>query len=629
MGVTSTTDATAADGSGLGATLATSQIDGTGADGTLTGADVFKYKYVLVDNAGYETASSVEQTVTVAGAGGDGNGHAVILDNLPTNSDFTSVRIYRTEDAGSTFYELDTISMAAAANPYVDDGSVTLDTGKELDTTTLNGNYSYLITYSAAGEEESRPSLVIGPQNIINGRIRLEDFPTPPTPGIGDGFPAYDKIRIYRNLSTDTENFYLVDEVSPGDEFVDNKSDAAISDLDVIGNKQLDLDGPKINSNTFLIDVVKRDGLNFENMFQEGELAFTGYKGERSLGDKNFTITDTTIVQDFLDFMENSLGIQPAVNGSANPIPSSLNTIIGETGVLSQGVGIKDGRIRIVSNNGVDNATEVRLSSFQLDDNSGVIQNPNLNFGVIQEAKGQGAVTDFLAYDTLGIPINVRLTATLERRDGSNTVYRWYADSSDNDNAMDTGDIGEAQIAVGTGLIFFDGDGNFVGSDNSTVNVQRRDVPSQSPLEFELDFSLLSGLASESASLNASRQDGSNAGSLTDYIIGEDGVIRGIFSNGVDRDLGQIRLARFGNPGGLEQRGENMYSSGVNSGLPVEGDPGENGIGDVIAGAVELSNTDIGSNLIDLILASTQFRGNSRVITTAQELFDELLNLNR
>ncbi len=102
-----------------------------------------------------------------------------------------------------------------------------------------------------------------------------------------------------------------------------------------------------------------------------------------------------------------------------------------------------------------------------------------------------------------------------------------------------------------------------------------------------------------------------------------------MFTNGVTRDLGQIRLARFANPAGLEQRGQNLFAAGVNSGLPIEGNPGEQGIGQIIAGAVELSNTDIGRNLIDLILASTAYRGNTRVIDTSQRMLDELLNLRR
>jgi flagellar hook protein FlgE len=72
-----------------------------------------------------------------------------------------------------------------------------------------------------------------------------------------------------------------------------------------------------------------------------------------------------------------------------------------------------------------------------------------------------------------------------------------------------------------------------------------------------------------------------------------------------------------------------MFMKGVNSGEPIAGNPGDSGLGTLTAGAVELSNTDIGQNLIELILASTQYRGGARVITTAQQLFDELLSLRR
>ena len=102
-----------------------------------------------------------------------------------------------------------------------------------------------------------------------------------------------------------------------------------------------------------------------------------------------------------------------------------------------------------------------------------------------------------------------------------------------------------------------------------------------------------------------------------------------MFTNGITRDLGQIRLARFANPAGLEQKGENMFAAGVNSGLPVEGNPERTGHRHDHRRGQELSNTDIGGNLIDLILASTMYRGNTRVITTAQQMLDELLALRR
>jgi flagellar hook protein FlgE len=161
------------------------------------------------------------------------------------------------------------------------------------------------------------------------------------------------------------------------------------------------------------------------------------------------------------------------------------------------------------------------------------------------------------------------------------------------------------------------------------VAVERQNLPALDPLVFDLDFSAVSGLGAPSSELAATRQDGSPAGTLTSYLVGEDGIIRGVFTSGVTRDLGQIRLARFTNPHGLIQRGDNMFSQGLNSGLPIEGNPDTNGIGSVLGGAVELSNTDIGQNLIDLVLATTQYRSNARVISTAQQMLDELLSLRR
>ncbi len=279
--------------------------------------------------------------------------------------------------------------------------------------------------------------------------------------------------------------------------------------------------------------------------------------------------------------------------------------------------------MRFVANNGEDNAIDIDLTSFRITDADGDVTTPNMGFGSVQQAVGTSAVADFVAYDSLGIPIRVRVTAVMESRDDTKTTYRWYADSADNSPRSGNG------IAVGTGLISFDGNGNFISSTSSTVAIDRVGMPSTSPLEFDLNFENLSGLASDKASLAASRQDGSPPGKLTSYIIGEDGSIRGVFSNGISRDLGQIRLARFSNPQGLEQRGQNLYAQGINTGLPIEGQPGENGIGSIAAGALELSNSDIGGDLVNLVLASTQYRSNTRVITTTQQLFDELLNLRR
>ncbi|MEM1068941.1 MAG: flagellar hook-basal body complex protein [Planctomycetota bacterium] len=582
--------------------------------GTLA-AGTYQYRVALVDLNGNESTPSAAISSTV------GVGGRIDLSSLPSEGtgNYPTVNIYRTGPNGSDFFLLDS---APAGGSYIDDGTTALS-ANALDDTTLTGNYTYMITYHRAGERESRPSVLIGPQAVVNGRVSLSNFPTPPSPGPGGEFPNYDEIRIYRNLAGDQNNFYLVDTVAPGAVYTDGRSDEEIADLSVVGNQLVDLDGPTINSSTLLTDVLKRDGLTYQNAFQIGTLSYSGRKGGRALGAKEFDVNANSTVQDFIDFIEASSGIQSLQLDSQNPILASENRIAGEVGDLVPGGYIQDGAIRFVSNTGELNALEIDLAAFRIENEVGDVTTPNLAFGVRQEAVGQSAASDFIVYDSLGVPMNVRVTATLERRTDEETVYRWYADSPENQPLSGT------DIAVGTGLLQFDGNGNFVSSTNDRVSIDRNGVPSVSPLQFDMDFDLVSGLATQEASLAATRQDGSEPGVLNSYVIGEDGTIRGVFSNGVTRDLGQLQLARFANPVGLEARGLNLFAKGINTGLPVQGAPGENGIGSVIGGALELSNTDIGLDLVELVLASTQYRANSRVITTSQQLLDELLNLRR
>jgi len=601
----------------VGVTLAQTDSGGTHPEGA-----VYQYKLTFLDDSGKESTASDQITVTVP----TGNGAAdntISLNNLPSGgTQYSQVRIYRTTNGGSNF---SLVGQSATGGNFVDNNSAVPTTA--LDDLKLNGNYTYMVTFYRAGNPESRPSPLIGPQNIVNGRVHIDNFPTPPTPPPGGGFPAYDEIRIYRNIASDPNSFYLVDTVAPGNSFTDNRTDAAISNLATIGNKKVDLDGPTVDSNTLLINLTKRDGFEYSNPFKVGKLEFTSRKGNRVSETKSLQITGASTVQDLNKFMESVMGIQTDSNDSNNPIKASLNKIPGEGGTINPGSFISNGQIRFVSNTGLDNAVSIDLTSFRLADPNGDITNPNLAFGQVQAATGTSAVADYVVYDSLGLPLKVRLTATLESRDDTRTTYRWYADSPDNANKDGSG--GNTDVVVGTGLVYFDGNGNFISTTTSTVAINRANLPSTKPLQFELDFGSVSGLAANTASLAASRQDGSPPGTLTSYVIGGDGTVRGVFSNGITRDLGQIRLARFSNPNGLEQRGQNLFAQGINTGLPIQGRPGQNGIGNVSSGAIELSNTDVGKDLVNLVLASTQYRANARVITATQQLFDELLNLRR
>lgn len=593
---------------------------GSGVGGFAAG--VYQYRFVYANNA-YAGSSQLDEstpsnTVSVTLAGGE---NQIDLSNIPISDPVPAgahsfVRVYRTAAGGSDFRYVDEIPIAAGPTTSYTD---TLDDATLLGRSQLNvdtlaaTSYSYYVTFAdAAGGPgigtESRPSPIGGPI-VPNGRVVLDNLPTA---NPADGWVVR---RIYRNLSSDSSTFYYVGETADATSSVaitDNLPDATIST-----RATMNLEGPQIVPGSLLTNVLRRDGSTYDQVFQEGTLSFTGKKGGVDAATKEFEITATSTVQELIDFMEDALGIRDISDDPFNPIPTDS-----VSGASPGGLVTSDGRILLTANNGVGNAIEIKAEDLLLTTTSGT-GNVTLPFGSIQAAVGESAVTDFLVYDSLGIPLRVRLTAVMESTNGTSTTYRWFADSADNDP------LSGAQIGVGTGLIAFDGTGNFVSTTESTVSIDRRNVSSTSPLSFDLDFSSISGLAAETSSMAVSRQDGSAPGELTNFIIDENGVIHGAFSNGITRDLGQIRLARFANPTALEQLGENLYGEGVNSGLPVEGDPGQQGLGGIRAGAVELSNTDIGGNLIDLILASTMYRGNTRVITTAQQMIDELLALRR
>ena len=93
-------------------------------------------------------------------------------------------------------------------------------------------------------------------------------------------------------------------------------------------------------------------------------------------------------------------------------------------------------------------------------------------------------------------------------------------------------------------------------------------------MTFDLDFSQDDGAQRKLHRVQASSQDGFAAGTLSSFSITETGRIKGVYSNGVTRDLGQILMARFSNAGGLQQVGDNLYAEGVNSGEPLLDVPG-------------------------------------------------------
>jgi flagellar hook protein FlgE len=148
-----------------------------------------------------------------------------------------------------------------------------------------------------------------------------------------------------------------------------------------------------------------------------------------------------------------------------------------------------------------------------------------------------------------------------------------------------------------------------------------------SPVTLALDLSGLTQLDGESALTPTA--DGAEAGSLTTFSIDQSGIVSGVYSNGVQVVVGQIGLARFPNPGGLLSAGANLLDVSANSGqmqlISAGGDSGAS----IMAGALESSNVDLAQELTNMMVAERGFQANSRVITVADQLLENLVNLGR
>ena len=147
-------------------------------------------------------------------------------------------------------------------------------------------------------------------------------------------------------------------------------------------------------------------------------------------------------------------------------------------------------------------------------------------------------------------------------------------------------------------------------------------------LGMTVDLTSLTGFAGLET-VAAANQDGRAAGGLQSFAINSDGTLLGSFSNGLKQAIGRVALGNFGNPSGLEKSGSSLYRPTVNSGDAQVGAAGSGGRGVLSGGSLEMSNVDLSAEFTNLIVAQRGFQANSRVITTSDEVLQELVNLKR
>ncbi len=325
-----------------------------------------------------------------------------------------------------------------------------------------------------------------------------------------------------------------------------------------------------------------------------------------------------------------SVSATTTVGDLAQAIQTALNSPEGIEGIIV-GVGA-DGRIYADTPDQMGTSAEIQTLALSATDSDGVARgtfSAALAFSDIEIARDAGQFYEELTvYDALGYAHNIKFTFT--RVEGLNE-FVWEAQVDDGETAILSGGTGRVALQPDGSLdaLVYDASGTIV----PTAISFNPGTGATSPLRVELEVGtrgMFDGLTMlyGTQSLESS-QDGYSKGSFTRFSIDELGRVMGVFSNGVIRPIGQLALAEFSNAPGLTRVSANAYIESPSSGAASIGVSGQGISSTITAGALEQSNVDLTTEFTSMIVAQRGFQANARVVTTSDEVLQELLNIKR
>ncbi len=312
--------------------------------------------------------------------------------------------------------------------------------------------------------------------------------------------------------------------------------------------------------------------------------------------------------------------------GAATNLGDIMDQLRFSLGITSSAGEINsEGQMILTGEPGIDNAISSISVSEQGVDNTGLTS--AFSFNTTQEAVDQKIFSmATVTYDSLGNEHNINFT--FEKEPGLNQ-WRWNA-SMDSGEVITSGESGTVSFNTNGSISNFTYDN---GASGITFDPNIGGTEGADPVILTVDYGdvgALTGLTqfAGSGSLQAI-SDGFGTGTLVDFNIDQSGTITGIFSNDTMRNLARIGMASFSNADGLMRQANNTYRRSGNSGQANETFAGTgNGI-TLVPGALETSNVDLAKEFTNLVVAQRAFQANSRVITTADKIAQELVNLIR
>ncbi len=327
-----------------------------------------------------------------------------------------------------------------------------------------------------------------------------------------------------------------------------------------------------------------------------------GSVGGTQVSDQTMLVDATTTMADLMQELQYTLGI------NSNPLEMNDEGQIVVRGEVGTAAAIGD--ISVGEDGSMNTVLENAFS-----------------FTQTQQAEDQKTYSmSTTVYDSLGREHTVSFN--FEKVPGQNE-WIWQADMEG----------GEEIISGGSGRLRFSENGsisNFSFDDESgSLVFQPQDAGTEGAANVTLNIDYgtigaLTGLTQFEGSGNLqSIADGYGTGTLVDFNIDQSGVITGIFSNDTMQAIAQIGMATFSNPEGLTREANNTYRRSGNSGQAYETFAGTGNGVSLVPGALETSNVDLAKEFTNLVVAQRAFQANSRVVTTADQVMQELVNLVR
>ncbi len=275
----------------------------------------------------------------------------------------------------------------------------------------------------------------------------------------------------------------------------------------------------------------------------------------------------------------------------------------------------------------IDRGTTADEGDFALQFNAG-IAGRDAGFHITEPEATSNYANSVTIYDSLGNPHQA--TVYFSKLNPTISPLQWEYNITVNAAELNLTPAQEGPYLISSGVLHFLEDGsldpNFPSGLTTMPNSLAWNNNSDPTTQLNIDFNTTQW--SNASVVISQDQDGFGTGTVAQLSLDNEGNILGNYSNGVPRSLYRIALAKFSNAAGLTKVGNNMYSTSGTSGSAIVGTVGS-GIGQIFTNSLEQSNVDLASEFVAMITTQRGFQANSKIITTTDEMLNELINLKR